>query len=578
MSVRFLVACGMACIAAVPAFAQDITRVPAEARPVSVTVYNDQATVTRGGQVEVQAGNSIVVISGVPAGVLADSVSARGRSAAPVVLGAVEVRQTTWDPVSATARRAEIEAAIRATYDAVEALEVKTAAFEAQRAMVMRMSEAATTPPAAGRGSDAGLARHLTENPSAWKPAWETTRAGIQEAAEGLRLVAQEKRAVLERRDALAKELAAAGVRPQGTLEFAVAVSAERVTKLELFVTYQVRGASWRPVYDARLDTTTDKLALRQEAVVTQATGEDWKDVTIVLSTSRPSAGVTPPVLSTWRIGLADPAAARLRGSLASGSTPTARADMPATANQKQLQAEAVAPVTIAQPPAEVPVDAVAAAAVVNATGLSVEYAVPGVATVVSGATERRVRIGETVMDTAMSVRTVPRVDPRGYLVARFANATKTPLLPGAVALYLDGVFVGRGQLALARPDEQVRLPFGPDDRVKITYEPQDVSQSTERTMLLSRRQVNTAVGLTTVRSFHAKPMAIAVFDQIPVSSDEDLKVDLIADPQPTESNVDNRPGVLAWTWTLKPGEERKLRFGYTVNSPDGKVVTGAPR
>ena len=40
--------------------------------------------------------------------------------------------------------------------------------------------------------------------------------------------------------------------------------------------------------------------------------------------------------------------------------------------------------------------------------------------------------------------------------------------MPGRVAIYRDGAFVGRGQMKAASKDEIVRLGFGADDKVKV--------------------------------------------------------------------------------------------------------------
>ena len=63
----------------------------------------------------------------------------------------------------------------------------------------------------------------------------------------------------------------------------------------------------------------------------------------------------------------------------------------------------------------------------------------------------------------------MPVIDPTAFLEARFVQGEDAPLLPGRVAIYRDGVFVGRGQMALTPKDETVRLGFGVDDKIKVT-------------------------------------------------------------------------------------------------------------
>src|SRR4029077_14069686 len=66
-----------------------------------------------------------------------------------------------------------------------------------------------------------------------------------------------------------------------------------------------------------------------------------------------------------------------------------------------------------------------------------------------------------------LAVRAVPVTDPTAFLEASFKQGEDAPLLPGRVAIYRDGVFVGRGQMAGAGKDEMVRLGFGAQHKDK---------------------------------------------------------------------------------------------------------------
>ena len=81
-----------------------------------------------------------------------------------------------------------------------------------------------------------------------------------------------------------------------------------------------------------------------------------------------------------------------------------------------------------------------------------------------------------------------------------------------------------------------------------------------------------------TIRSFHARPIEVTIQDQLPVSGETELAVAMTADPQPTARDIDDRPGVLAWTMTFAPQQERRIRFGYTITAPRDRMVSGMPR
>jgi len=83
-------------------------------------------------------------------------------------------------------------------------------------------------------------------------------------------------------------------------VEIVVSVSAEAPTPVELEVNYIVANAGWYPVYDLRAINAKKPIQLSYKANVQQATGEDWKNVKLKLSTANPNLSGLKPELSAW--------------------------------------------------------------------------------------------------------------------------------------------------------------------------------------------------------------------------------------------------------------------------------------
>ena len=64
------------------------------------------------------------------------------------------------------------------------------------------------------------------------------------------------------------------------------------------------------------------------------------------------------------------------------------------------------------------------------------------------------------------------------------------------------------------------------------------------------------------------------MLDQIPVSQNADITVELTGKTAPTRRDVDDKRGVLAWDMKLEPDEERVIEFGYRATWPAAKKVT----
>src|SRR5258708_23454512 len=84
-------------------------------------------------------------------------------------------------------------------------------------------------------------------------------------------------------------------------MEVRIDMKSDAATGAMLRVSYSVRGARWSPIYDARLDTggrdRRPSLDLVRRAEIVQATGEDWNDVQLAVSTARTAKGGSAPEL-----------------------------------------------------------------------------------------------------------------------------------------------------------------------------------------------------------------------------------------------------------------------------------------
>ena len=78
-------------------------------------------------------------------------------------------------------------------------------------------------------------------------------------------------------------------------------------TALELGISYLVPLVRWVPEYELRVYDGQDQAELVLKALVGQATGEDWSDVSLSFSTADLARSADLPRLDSWRIGKAQP-------------------------------------------------------------------------------------------------------------------------------------------------------------------------------------------------------------------------------------------------------------------------------
>jgi uncharacterized protein (TIGR02231 family) len=184
----------------------------------------------------------------------------------------------------------------------------------------------------------------------------------------------------------------------------------------------------------------------------------------------------------------------------------------------------------------------------------------------------KRVQIDETQLDPTLSVRTVPKRDAKAYLYAKVAMARGTPILPGQVSLFRDGTFVGNGRLPLLAPGDEHELGFGIDDAVRVRHA--IVEEKRAESGIITSSKTDTRSYRITLKNLHERPIPVTVIDQIPVSQNADIKVELLGKVAPTKRDLEDKRGILAWDMELKPDEEKTIEFGYRVTWPGAKKIT----
>jgi hypothetical protein len=79
-------------------------------------------------------------------------------------------------------------------------------------------------------------------------------------------------------------------------------VQSNQVVNGSFSLSYLVDKAGWYPTYDVRVKDISQPITLAHKANVYQASGEDWKNVKLTLSTANPKQSGEKPNLPTWQL------------------------------------------------------------------------------------------------------------------------------------------------------------------------------------------------------------------------------------------------------------------------------------
>jgi hypothetical protein len=85
--------------------------------------------------------------------------------------------------------------------------------------------------------------------------------------------------------------------------KISIAIAANTQISDALTVSYFIGSAGWEPLYDFRVRSIDEPLEIVYQANVFQASGEDWNQVDVVLTTGNPELSGEKPLLKPWVLG-----------------------------------------------------------------------------------------------------------------------------------------------------------------------------------------------------------------------------------------------------------------------------------
>jgi uncharacterized protein (TIGR02231 family) len=525
-----------------------------------VTVYPDGAVVTRLGKAQLMGGASQIVLRGLPARVDPASIRVEGQGDGNFAIGAVDVRlvpgevRTGLDPA--------IEARLKALREEKAMLEGRASAIEAKRATIERFGQAGPDK----LGPD-GKALPLSEWPAVFD-AIGTALVKVHEELRGVRGRAAEIEAEIA---ALERARPQPGRPGAPRRDVAIAVEAQSALAAEISVSYRVSGANWLPGYEARLSTgsatTKPEILFLRRAELRQRTGEDWSDVAVTLSTTRTAGGTRAPDLPPMQVAFFEPPVIYENRAKATAAPAAPQPPLGSGFTQTIPMEDRVTPARQAE----------VQTARIEAGAYQASFQVPGRVSVPQDGSSRAVVLSQGKVSPVLTARISPELEERAYLEAAFSHEQEAPLLPGEVTLHRDGAYIGKGRLGLVAPGDRVELGFGADDKLKVTRAP--VRRRENDPSWLGQTRTDLREFRTVVKSLHAQPVKVTLSERIPFSESSAITIETLQQTTPpTEKQVGDKRGVMAWSFDLGPNAEKEIRLAYRIKWPGDRELSYEPR
>ena len=518
-----------------------------------VTVYSDRAQVVRTAQVELQQGFNTLRFQDLPEAIDSRGIQVDGAGAATVL--DVRFKTENFEEIPQEAWQALYDERDRLWYEQAETQQ-RIQRLRELKQFLDRISEKVT------HGAE-------TEDPPELDPdQWgQMLDLYVDKGAEydaGIRAAELELKRFRESLAKVEADITDTGAHTR-RLRRVIEVDLEvpQAGPAAIRLSYLVSGPSWVPTYDVRVDTETRNMEMQYYALVRQSTGEDWNGVALKLSTANPGLGGKHPDLQPWRIAL---------GSLPYESSMLSDVSMRyhVADNAYDVGTDLLASA------GEVPAAPVRARlATVNSEGVSAVFEVKGDSTVEADNVEHRVAISREMLPAHFRYSAVPKMDRHAYLKAKAINSSEMPFLAGSANIFLDGSYVATSELKLVAPGQDFWVFLGADESIKVEYKL--IQRYTSSEGLLSRKVRHTREYLIKVNNTHAVPEEVIIWDQIPISGNEEIQVDLITpkySKDTDEIKIDEEK-LIQWFRNVGPGDTWEIPLEFRVEAPRDVNIAG---
>jgi hypothetical protein len=246
-------------------------------------------------------------------------------------------------------------------------------------------------------------------------------------------------------------------------------------------------------------------------------------------------------------------------------------------------------------------------------SGMTTSYDCPGLKTIAPNNSTIKHKIAKIdFKNVIFSHIVVGKLRQVAFLKARLRNMSKITLLKGPLGLTLDGSFLGQSSFPRCSSGESFSLSLGVDPAITIAYPKPTVQRS--QSGIFSKEDSNVFTrSVVIVNTKHNAAAEITVLDQIPVSEDERLKIEIV-NPKGLKVGGEGvragtsmvqgvnpglakdarasvygegsgkwgsavatakKGGEVAWNVKLNPGQGVKLVLEYEATFPGGETVVG---
>lgn len=337
----------------------------------------------------------------------------------------------------------------------------------------------------------------------------------------------------------------------QPVYKLSVTASVNAATTCPFTIKYLVTNAGWAAFYDIRATDVNSPIQLDYKAKVYNNCSVDWTNVQLTLSTADPTQTAQRPTLTAWGLNYSyDIDEESKEGYL----------------NYRNVQMEDRNYTTDSMKIDKSEKKWSNQYTTIEVSELSVEFEITTKYSIPSDNKVYFVDIQTEELPASYKYIAIPKIDKDAFLVANITGWESLNLIEGNANIFYAGTYIGQSYIDTRFATDTLEISLGRDKKVAITRTKKvDHCGKT----FISGNLKETLSYEITVRNNNKSAINIEVQDQVPVSQQEDIKVDAI---ETTGVTSDPLSGKLVYNLKLDPSESKVIVITFSVQYPKSKT------
>lgn len=339
---------------------------------------------------------------------------------------------------------------------------------------------------------------------------------------------------------------------PESVIRFQV-MAEKPVPNANIEFTYLTAAVSWEPFYELKVDEVSKPVQLILKANVAQQTGENWEKAKLVFSTGKPSVYKVLPVLNAWYLSYYMPPTVYSQNVYSNVRTKeeTDKKSAPRTATTDACfsnQGVAVEDAGYSYQWTQT-----------NQNLLFAEYEVNLPYTIPSDGKKQTVALMSATLNANYKFLAIPKLDKDVFSTAYLQGWEKLSLVQGRANIIYQNSIISQTYINPTMATDTLIVSLGVDKRVVVDRK--KISDKSKDKVVGNTRERSIYIEIT-VKNQNQTEVSLVLKDQIPITTDTEIK---ILPEEMKDAIYDENSGELLWNLSLKPNEVKKVSFRYTI-------------